>query len=252
MSSMILLVYTTKHIGTKEYAENFFKILEKYNMLPDKIGIYDPVKEPYSLNKAIELWTFADGYAPDFRMGLFIGKKKEPNIRFDVSWHIGERARANYIAVWFTRKSFKQLKDEIENLFKELIICFNAFYGYVSDYKIVYRQHVTGTIEDRLHGIFWCNYFGEVYVNFFGKEKILNASWFKTEIFNKGIITYLTKEPGKELLESDELELSLKKQLGEDSFGDVEEYKANLKRQKKNVPKLDFSEIRKPISNFIK
>ena len=275
--SILLELCTTRHIGTKEKAKEFFKLLEKYDILPDKIGYHEPLKEIYSFDKAIEMWMFDDGVFPNIaKSGDIIGKKKDPNVRLDVSWAFGEKIGVpNYVNLWFTKKSFKQLRPKIEDLFKDMIFCLDAFYGYVSDYNWVMHQSVTGTIETRMPGIFWCNYFGDVYVNFFGKEKILNASWFKTEVLdNGGIIAYLTEEPDKELFDDANiltspnkdirkkhniLELRVKEQLGKDSFGEPWDEQAvfssieeslNYKNQEKNVPKLDMSEIRRPVSEF--
>jgi hypothetical protein len=258
MSSFIMTLYTTKNIGTREYAVRFFGILGKYNILPDKIGRYEPLRAPYSLEEAVKLWMFIGGTMPDFRRGGLIGKKKEPNIQFDTDWTIGERANVNSVTIWFTRKSFQQIRNSIDSLFKDLIIAIDSFYGYISDYYAKDRQHVTGSIETRMHGIFWCNYFGDVYVKFFGKDKILSAPWFKIEILDQNkIITYLAKEPtDRRLIKSTELENKLKEYLGDDSFGDVETWKATYNLpgdhiQYRHVPKLDLSEIRRPLSEFL-
>jgi hypothetical protein len=265
MSSIIMSLFTTKHIGTREYAERFLKILEKYNLLPDKIGLYEPLKKAYSFEEAIKMWTTDVGTSPGYQAGNLTGKKKEPNVRFDMRWNLGERARLNNITIWFTKKSFKQCRDNIENLFKDLIRTLDSFHGYITDFNIKYLQHVTGTIETRMDGIFWCNYFGEIYLNFFGREKILSAPWYKIEILDEDkIIAYLSKEPyltrepdDKELIEYIRSADKLKEYLGKDSFGDVEAWKATVnlppvyRAQYKNVPKLDLSEIRRPISKFV-
>ena len=252
MSSILMHVYSLKHIGRREYAEQFLHILEKYDMLPDKIGLYEPLKKLYSFEEAIKLWTTDGGTMPGFHAGNLAGKKKEPNLRFDMHWNIGERARVNYIVIWFTRKSFRQHRKNIEDLFKDLIVSMDSFYGTISNFYAEDRQHVTGNIETRMNGIFWCNYFSEIYVNFFGREKILSAPWDKiVPLDSNGIITYLTKEPNdKELMESTELEDKVKEYLGKDSFGDVEAWKATVNSpydgtQYKNVPKLDLSEIKR-------
>jgi hypothetical protein len=258
MSSIIMNLCTIKHIGTREYAQQFLKILEIYGILPDKIGLYEPLKKAYSLEEAIKMWTTDGGTSPGYHAGNLIGKKKDPNVQFDAMWNIGERARVNYISIWLTRKSFKQLKNNIENLFKDLISSVDSFHGYITDFNFRVRQHVTGNIESRMDGIFWCNYFGEVYVNFFRRDKILSAPWFKIVMLDQNrIITYLTKEPNdKKLVESTELEDRFKEYLGKDSFGDVAAWRAanilppNDPTQYRNVPKLDLSEIRRPISDF--
>jgi hypothetical protein len=258
MSSFIMKIYTTRHIGTAENIRRFLSVLEKYDMLPDKIGEYEPLKQAYSLDEAIKMWKNAPAYVPDRRGGDLIGKKKEPNIRFDAMWNIGESAIVNHETLWFTRRSFKQRRDVIDNLFKDLIVSIESMYGYISDFIVDAKQHVTGTIAERMNGIFWCNYYGKVYVDFFGIDRILSAPWFKTEILdNGGIITYLTGEPDdKQLTESTELADKFKEYLGKDSFGDVEAWrKANIlppndDTQYKNVPKLDLSEIRRLVSDF--
>lgn len=254
MSTMLLTICSGKHIGTKECARNFFELLDNYKMLPDKIGLYEPLRESFSLEKVIKMWTFAGGSDPDFRHGMVIGKKKEPSVGFDVSWHIGEKARVNTVNIWFTKRSFKQYRKDIGNIFRDLIDRFDSFYGYITDIRLKSLQHVPGTLETRMHGIFWCNYFGKVYIDFFGAETLANAPWFQTERLDENrIITYTTKDPDdKELINSDKLVNKIKECLGKDSFGDPEKYiDMNSERQIKNVPKLDLSEIRKPISYFI-
>lgn len=259
MSSILMTIYTTKHIGTEEYIRRFLSVLEKYDMLPDKIGEYEPLKKAYSLDEAIKMWKNAPPFVPDRRRGDLIGKKKEPNIRFDAMWNIGEPAIVNHITLWFTRKSFKQYRNDIENLFKELILALDSIHGYISGFIEKAKQLVTGTIAERMDGIFWCNYFSKIYVDFFGKDRLLSAPWIKTEQFdNEGIITYLSREPDdRQLTESNELAEKLQKYLGKDSFGDLELKKATShlsaseSTQYRKVPKLDFSEIRRPVSDFV-
>ena len=156
--------------------------------------------------------------------------------------------------VWFTRKSFNQCRDNIENLFRDLIITVDSFHGYISDFNLSNVQHVTGTIENRMDGIFWCNYFGPTFVDFFGKEVILSAPWYHTEVIGENkILAYLTKEPDDpRLSESTELVDKIKKHLGKDSYGDVEKWLVGDTRitQIKDMPKIDFSEIRRPVMDF--
>ncbi len=255
MNSIIFHIFTTKHIGTREYAVGCLDVLRKYDLLPDKIGLFEPLKTIYSEEEAINMWITDGGTWPGYHAGNLIAKKKVPSFEFDVHWNLGERARVNIITVWFTIKSFKHLRKNVEGLFKDLITTSAAFHGYITDYDILHRQHVQGTITDRMDGIFWCNYFSEVYVNFFGRDKILSAPWSKIENIDKDkIITYLTEEPyDKELIESMQLEDKVKNYLGNDSFGDVEAWRKTFgglpkdATQYRNVPKLDLSELQKSL-----
>jgi hypothetical protein len=240
-----MTIYTNSHIGKREYAKKFFETLEQYDILPDKIGMHEPLKEEYTLERAIELWEITTGKELDFRLGMMIGKKNEPNVRFDVEWSIGKRARVNHIDIWFTLKSFKQYRNEIEQLFINLLSVFNSFYGYITDFGYKDRQHVTGTIQTRMSGVFWCNFFGKLYIDFFGKDKLLNAPWKEIKTIQGGLLTYLTDEPNsKELRQSTNLEDNVKDYLGKIFFGDRAEFLKNpAVKQIRNVPKVDLSEL---------
>ncbi|PGL67101.1 hypothetical protein [Bacillus sp. AFS055030] len=247
MSKITAVIYTTELIGESEIAQKFLKILEKNQLSPQKIGLFEPLKLDYTLEKAIELWTqgrdgcYVEGYGNTGKAGGLMGKSKTPQIGFNMNWWSSPvKVFVNYIDIYFSIKTFNKYKENIENIFREIIILVNGIYGYITHIYPEDRQHVTGTIQTRLPGIFWCNYFGEKYIDFFGKEKIISYPWFHIEsLENEGIITYLAKEPDKDLLNSDELEMKAKIHLGIDAFGDIDAYQDNPEKiQKKNVPKF--------------
>ncbi|WP_431153515.1 hypothetical protein [Bacillus cereus] len=71
------------------------------------------------------------------------------------------------------KKLFTKYKQEIVTVFEQLLIRINSIYGYMSDEKIIDRQHITGTIENRIPAY---NYFGELLVYFIGEEKLFRES----------------------------------------------------------------------------
>ncbi|MEK5389035.1 hypothetical protein NSQ59_01445 [Margalitia sp. FSL K6-0131] len=247
MSNMTAIIYTIDPIGEKDVAQEFLKILEKNQLAPQKIGLYEPLKIDYSFEQAVAMWTqeedgcYVEGIGKSGKAGGLLGKSKNPLISFNMNWWRSTRkVYVNYIDLYFPIKTFKVYKENIENIFRETIILINGIYGYITHSIPEERQHVTGTIESRIPGIFWCNYFGKKYIDFFGKERITSFSWFKIETLeNGGIISYLAKEPNKELIKSDDLEMQAKIHLGINSFGDIDAFKANPEEiQIKNVPKL--------------
>lgn len=97
--------------------------------------------------------------------------------------------------------------------------------------------------------MFWCNYFSEIYVNFFGEDKFLDKRWSKVEKDEKnGLFVYLDDIPDGNLLKDKFIEENAKQYLGYDSFANKKEEelkKQNLVKwmnedpvQYKNVPKL--------------
>ena len=243
MTSMHGIIFARKFIGTKELAEQFFAILKEANMEPDKIGLYEPIKENYSMEKASDMWTLCENSR---NSGGMMGKKKKPNLLFDIGWARGPKARPNDITFFLNPEIFIQNKGVMEFVFRETFILFDGLYGYITHNWPQRRQHVTGGIDTRMPGVFLCNYFGPLYVDFFGREKILSGPWVKTEELDSGtIVTYLADEPDKEILESDFLEKRAKEHLGVESFGDPEEAKKNIDElQLRKVPAIVIPEVR--------
>jgi ribosomal protein S17E len=247
MSNMTAIIYTINPIGERNMARKFLKILEKNQLSPQKIGLFEPLKLDYTFEKAVEMWTqeddgcYVEGIGNTGKAGGLMGKSKNPLIRFNMNWWRSPiKVYVNYIDLYFPIKTFRKNKENIENTFRETIILVNGIYGYITHKIPEERQHVTGTIETRMPGVFWCNYFGEKYIEFFGEEKIVSFPWFNIEYLeNEGIISYLANEPDKDLIKSDDLEMQAKVHLGINSFGDIDAYKANPEEiQIKNVPKF--------------
>ncbi|MDA8236193.1 MAG: hypothetical protein M0Z31_15625 [Clostridia bacterium] len=245
MASIISKIYAKKFIGKTEVAEHFFTLLQRHNMLPDKIGLYEPIKEMYSLDRAIEMWIFGNEPGKVVAGGM-MGKKKNPNFLFDVGWAKGPVASINDVTFFIKTTAFSKNKEVYISIIRELFELLDGLYGYITLKSPRERQHVTGGIETRMPGVFWCNYFGPLYVDFFGREKILSGPWVKTEELDSGtIITYLADEPDKEIVESDFLEKQAKEHLGVESFGDPEEEKRNIDElQIRKVPAIVIPEVR--------
>lgn len=155
-------------------------------------------------------------------------------------WRHPSKKSINNICFYTSHKSFAKKKDVFIELFLQSIVLFDAFYGYISHEVPQERQHVTGTIETRMPGVFWCNFFGNKYVDFFGRERLLSFPWYKIDVVdNLGLICFLTESPHKELLVADEIERKAQIHMGIESFGDLEEYVSNpTKIQYKNIPIL--------------
>lgn len=245
-------IYTTKHIGTVNIAGIVLKKLEQLNLPLQKIGLYEPLREAYSFEKALQMWTETEECNDEeevWTAGGFLGKSKDPSFQFIVSWwNYPNRSQLSTLTFFFPIKTFNKFEKEIISLFKECVLVTESVYGYISNSKVVSRQHTIGTLYNRLPGVFWCNYYGKLFVDFFGKEKICSFPWEKVEILsNEGMITFLTEKPNKQLLDSDELEISAKHHLGFDSFGNPKEMEVFTLSQnpedwgrtiQKNVPEL--------------
>ncbi|QYR22554.1 hypothetical protein KZ483_06185 [Paenibacillus sp. sptzw28] len=246
MSTIVISFDFNAFIGKKESANFFFNLLESEGLLPDKIGLYEPLKENFTRERAIDMWLKTETGNGRI-IGSMMGKKKNPSYSFIMGWNKGERfIRPNWLTVFVPTKIFKKNQKKFMQIFIEIQQEFDGLYGYISIEEVQKRQFVPGNIETRLPGIFWCNYFSRIYVDFFSEEKLLNGPWIKREMLPNGaILTFLANDPDGELVEDEGYEKNAKTFLGEGSFGDSEYYLEHLDEvQLKSVPKLELEEIR--------
>ena len=229
MRDIDVTTYTTKAIKAPDIARQFFLALEKHGFILAKVGVDEPIRQPYTLENAINAWTTEeDGCLKD---GVLVGKTgsmsgSSTKPRFWVLntwWECPDRVNLNWVSFHIAAGHIDKRKDAIVGLFKDMIRIFEAIYGYIGHDDTIHRQHVPGTLQKRMPGVFWYNYFGPKYVEFFTRDRIVTFPWFSIEEMNGGLITCLSESP-KDLLASDELEKKAKVHLGSESFGDVDAY----------------------------
>ncbi|MFK9095501.1 hypothetical protein [Bacillus salipaludis] len=242
---IVIQFYFNSFIGKHENADFFFNLLEKEGLTPDKMGLTEPLKRLYERKKAIELWTKAE-QGNGRMVGGMMGKKKNPSYSFIMDWNKGEKyISPNWLTIFVPKGVFKRFKQIFLNIFFQIQVEFDVLYGYISSEESENRQFVPGTLETRLPGVFWCNYFSKTYVDFFGEDRLINGPWINKDVLPNGaIVTYLSDQP-TDLINDMQIEEIAKKHLGEDSFGDRDYYIKNLDVvQMKNVPKIELKELR--------
>ncbi len=77
-------------------------------------------------------------------------------------------------------------------IFESLIREFTPAYAYIEAGRAFCgkRRAVWASIP----GIYWMNYFGQEYVDFIGRDRILSCGWVKTEPFGNSIMTWTSPE----------------------------------------------------------
>lgn len=228
--AMIAKIITLNPIQDREIAIQFNRLLTENGLTPDKIGNVEPLTQNYSQQDFLKMWMEEDESFENVEIdhmigaaGGMLGKVNNPHFLFIVDWMKSPQPiNLNYVTFFFPTETFKKYKDVIMKVFKEIIQLVEGIYGYISHEFPVERQHIPGTLETRLPGVFWCNYYSKQYVTYFGEEKINTFPWHETEaIANDGMITYLTNEPDQELLHSEDLEFLAKQHLGTAALKDV-------------------------------
>ncbi|MEK4540505.1 hypothetical protein COM21_30485 [Bacillus toyonensis] len=221
-----LTIDTLQKLNDTDLATKFFDLLEKHGLYLEKLGLYEPLKQEYSKEKGIEIWCLEDEGCFDIesnkslgKAGGVLGKSKTQGFTMHVVWWDCPWKKTNYIWFHFQKKAYKAYKTQIQELFKDLIILTNGLYGYISDEIAVNRQHVTGTIQERISGVFWCNYFGPPLLEVLRKENVESFSWYNSvKVDNGGVITYLTSDALDIKLKSNELETKAQEYIGSHWF----------------------------------
>lgn len=77
-------------------------------------------------------------------------------------------------------------------IFESLIREFTPAYAYIGSWAGFLRQGCA--VWASIPGIYWMNYFGQEYVDFIGRDRILSCGWVKTEPFGNGIMTWTSPE----------------------------------------------------------
>jgi hypothetical protein len=94
----------------------------------------------------------------------------------------------------------------------------NVAYAFLDTWSEYVKQHVAGTINQRLPGIFWLNWMADRYVKAIGEDVVLGLPWFKTDRFSGGVAGWLYE--GMDDIPSDRAErvIQFETVLGSEKF----------------------------------
>jgi len=193
-------------------AREFVNILVTENdfLLPEKFDRREPerfVFDPDDLSKFIEVWT-------SDVIGL-ITKRKKPYLAWmmvDI-WY-REAKVFNEIMSGFDERYFNK-EDNVANLLscaKRLYNWGAVSHGYISHRKNweikncfnVITEDACGkptagggnNLREGLPGIYWANFFGPVYVEFFGRKKFnMSPAYYKEELPDGGFLILTSESP---------------------------------------------------------
>lgn len=248
-------IYTLEKLNSHEIAHRFFKKADVLGIQPEFISFVEPINHKYTLEDAVEYWNKAEVWDTKNegnigKSGLMLARNRSLSITYFISWTDCHEKRVNYISFYVSFTKYKKIEKEFFELFKDTIISTNAIYGFVGHSDTIDRQHATGGIEHRIPGMFWCNYFSKIYIDFFGREKFESSNWFKREKFgDDGVLIFLDDKPYNKILTDISIEEKAKHFLGYDSFANKKEeemkeqedeiaYANSDPIQYKNVPKI--------------
>jgi len=225
VNEVIFTIFTYDSINRRAAVEGFLDTLSDLELLPTKIGSAEPLRKGYTKEEAVSLWCAERDGCFDVNLGQmvgktgsFMGKGDKPKLVIDAQWwSCPNLKKMSYVSIFFPAKTFKQHTLKIIALFEKCIELFHVEYGFITDSFSKDRQHVTGTPNTRISGVFWCNYFSHTYQSAMNcSDRLQTFPWWRMNVVEKGIITFLSEEPCYDSDNSNEIQA--RNHLGDDVF----------------------------------
>jgi hypothetical protein len=153
-------------------------------------------REFYGRQRSVEVWNDL----------LF--RRKKPFALIDVNARRFGRAKLNRIWMDLEARCFLGANgsDCLKKILIELVDWSQGVYGTVYYSGQAHKRIVQMTPLERLDQAYWLTFFGEPYLDMFGKEKLLSVQCHSIEEFKNGIIMQAAPRfDSPEMIDSDEL-----------------------------------------------
>lgn len=247
---------------TPEKAEAILRfIAEHAPVKPNLCGVYEPFRTPFSCNElepAIRMLVNEEEQrlTPDSPSGdVFLIHKKKPRCTYHIGWSRGPHTpfgkSSCYIDGAYIRDP-QRLTDWLTFCLK-LVEFLDAWYArFFLDEEFEHKDEVSWQTpprpgfpegiqreaivagvrlhKDGLPGVYWGNYFGPFYVDWFGREKFetlpcVHKQWLDTG----GIFFTIAPTPFEwSTPEAKQVEKEVRQHLGADAFFDIEIVRARM------------------------
>ena len=183
-------------VHTPEAANAVFTMLEDVGLGMERMNTHEPVNIPFTPDAATELWTkgktFTGGHGQHTGR-VFFAQHVKPSVGLHVSWQTSpDFDCVSIITLDVYKGQFLKQQEAMVRIFESLIREFTPAYAYIGSWAGFLRQGCA--VWASIPGIYWMNYFGQEYVDFIGRDRILSCGWVKTEPFENGIMTWTSPE----------------------------------------------------------
>lgn len=238
-------LYTTRYLGREDVAEKFFELLYRYRgiYLPESWDTEDRSRLRHSFQatsrpELIKAWTAKE----EWKTLVFARKRPKP-IEMSLDMQRFSRAKFNKVLGFIHEDHFRNAGQEKQLLefVTEISLITKADYGFIAHHKQEKRQSPALTPAERLPGIYWANFFGRPYIEFFGREKLLSTPCYDVREISRDLILLLTAETPlvDEMIKNDEVVNQIKAYLNQNAFAGP-----NFPGESCAVPKFRFDDVR--------
>src|SRR2546428_11834300 len=233
-NTVVLDFWVLQDPGDEKKARDFLVTVEKFDFVPKKFGDEDPPKQNFDLRstgKLIEAWVKHPGQLILERLG---------RRGFQALLHLSSAGKRPGLITFAVHDEYFRDDRGISKFLEfseELYRIFRPFHGEISHRKdwenktvIIKPMKMGGRIVNAeshepvqptkgLPGIFWANFFGPPFVDFYSKAKLQAApGYVKKELFDGGYLILTSKSPLEYMKpEAKKMERNLTEYLGADT-----------------------------------
>jgi hypothetical protein len=192
MAELKLSIETDSPIGTTEAAEGILEVLASDSKwVPDRFGTYEPLRKKFQGDTESFLRDWSRAGTEGGRVATFLFAKKKVYEATAMWWPKGGQLSSVHFA--FPVKSDDEAyARECLDFGLQLFEALKGQYGRLSTREEYWTKNVTdywigstgqleggkahGTdLNKHVPGIYWANYFGPAYIEFFGEERLRSA-----------------------------------------------------------------------------
>ena len=236
---------TTRFVGTSPIGYQLVDLFCRHGgiYLPEKWDTEERarLREKFDCSSPtalIENWV-----RPAAWNSIFFAGRRPPTVQMSIDIKRSSHAKFNDFYAFIHENHFKNVNEE-QALVKfaiDISQIFHTDYGYIAHRKQQRRQSAVLTPAERLPGIYWANFFGRPYIDFFGREKLLATPCYEVRQINDDLILLLTAErlTAPDVIGNDVVVNRVKAYLNQNAFAGP-----NFPEEKCAVPAFDFSELR--------
>ncbi len=233
---VVLHFWTFQDCSGKEVAQRFLDTMYRFGLVPDKFGDEDPPRhnfKPSSTGSFLKLWRRRPGQLNMLKLGR-MGFQALLSLSRPMPGLITFAIHDEYFQGTENTAKFLEFSDELYEMFKPVSgeISHKKEWDSktvviepikVGDKTVNAEAHIAVRPTKGLPGIFWVNYFGPTFVDFYTRAKLEAAPCYNKKRFADGGYRVLTGPSPLDYAkpETKKMEQDLIEHLGPDTFFDV-------------------------------
>jgi hypothetical protein len=234
--------YSTYYFGRLLVLNEIVSLFEKHSdFRPDRWGTDERTRSTYNNNdfdRLQEEWTRKQ---PMTEM-CFSRKNPEMLICFSIERY--SKAKFNDVSL-LIRESAIRSKEQVARLLDfsiELCCIIRSDYGFIAHTLQERRQSPIQTPAERLPGVYWANFFGRPYIEFFGKKKLLATTAHQVRSINEELILILMgdRPDTPTMINDDDVVNPVKQYLNQNAFAGPK-----FPDEPCSVPAFSFGDLRR-------